>query len=167
MKSEEFLTTYEYMQGKISGSFGFQYSKPRAAKEKIEAFLKENPNIEGHIFDFITFICVLRTSKHNRYTIIPLNQFTSKNAIKLYKEKTPQMDYWIRKFQLQYNLRDPFNRPIVGLSEQYMEQQRRKYFNTARGFLHCCSYEGFLYEEKSVSCLECHYNYICNEKRAL
>lgn len=160
MQEAEFLEVYEYIQGKISGNPGFQYNKPIEAKKKIRIFLQENPTVTD-IFDFITFISVLRTSKYNRYTIIPFSQYTSKNAAKLYKEKTPQQDYFIRKFQFRFELRNPLLKQ-VGLSTVYLDSQRKRYFDTPKGFLKCSSYEGFLYDTEK--CKGCRYTYICGNK---
>lgn len=157
-KEEEFVGTYEYTQGVLNGNFGYEYGKKREALKKAAAFLSENPSITEEIFDFITFICVLRTSRYNRYTVIPFNQFTSKNAVKLYRERSSQHDYFIRKFQMSNHLRDPYLKK-VSLSEEFLERQRRKYFNSPRGFLLCQEYGGYLWDE--VKCKNCRYNYIC------
>lgn len=157
-KIEEFIETYEYIQGKLLGNPGYQYNKRKLAEKKTAEFLFNNPMLTENIFDFITFIFVLRTSKFNRYTVIPFNQFTSKNAVKHYKERESKMIHFTRKFQLDHNLRDPFSQRI-GLSIEYLDKVRERDFNTAKGFIRCNSYEGFMYDK--IKCKGCRFTYIC------
>lgn len=160
-KVEEFIETYEYIQGCLIGNPGYQYGKKKLAEKKVSEFLFNNPILTENIFDFITFIFVLRTSKFNRYTVIPFNQFTSKNAAKYYKERDGKINHFIRKFQLDHNLRDPFSKK-VGLSVEYLDRVRRKHFDSPKGFLTCASYEGFLYDK--IKCEGCKFNYICGDQ---
>ena len=51
--------------------------------------------------------------------------------------------------------KNEFLSPIV-IEESYFEEQRQKYFNTIRGFLHCDSF-GNLYDTTSECCKKCKY----------
>lgn len=159
---EEFVEVYEYIQGKINSSPGYECSKRRTATSKAKVFLELHHSLTAEIFDFISFIFVLRTSEMNRYTFLPFGQFVSKNAYNLYKERTEQQCYFLRKFQLERELRNPIQE-IPSLSSVYLDSQREKYFDSPRGYILCESFEGKLYDE--VKCKECRYNYICIRKR--
>lgn len=163
-EEEKFLETYEYLQGTLNGFLEYSYSKRGDALKKIRQVLEKHSDIKDEIFDFLTFICVLRMSKHNRYTILPLRLFTSENAIKLYKKRSSSQSYLIRKFQFDRRLRDPYKEKVT-LSKEYLDRERRRDMGTPKGFLHCTSFEhNFLYDK--VACKNCCYNYICgNEEK--
>lgn len=162
LQAETFVRMYEHIQGILISNPGYEILKKREAHKKAECFLEKHPNIIGKLYNFITFIFVLRTSKYSRYKVIPFTQFTSENAYKLYSEIDSQQSYFISKFQIENNLKNPIIEETV-LSEEYLDLQRQKYFGEPRGFLLCRSFGGLLYNRGK--CIRCKFNYICRDEK--
>lgn len=164
LPEEEFIEIYEYIQGSLISNPGYSLLKKRDNAKKVKSFLDKHTDLTLPMYNFITFIFVLRTSKYNRYKIIPFNQFTSENAYKAYKERDSQQIYFTSKFQMDHNLSNPIKQSCV-LSEVYLDEQRQKYFGTPRGYIICSSFNGILYNRGK--CMRCKFNYICSNNSNL
>ena len=69
------------------------------------------------------------------------------------------MIYYTQNFKYIYGLKNPLLHSYeYEMSEQYKVLQRRKYFNSIRGFLYCESFGGTLYDKKNSDCIACRFN---------
>lgn len=79
-----------------------------------------------------------------------------------YSKRTPTMIYYTQNFKHIYGLKNPLSHSYeYEMSEPYKVLQRRKYFNSIRGFLHCESFGGTLYDKKNSDCIACRFNSKC------
>lgn len=160
-KEEEFIELYEYIQGRLISSPGFECSKRRDNLKKTRSFLEKHHSLTSDLYGFISFIFFLRTSAKNRYIVIPFVQFISENAYKRYQSRSQQDDYFTSRFLYEREIGNPTAEKEEKLPIEYLDSKRAKYFNTPRGYIECESFNGVLFDE--MKCKECKYNYLCKK----
>lgn len=99
----------------------------------------------------------LRTKMKGKY---PANWIFGKKALDRWENKNENWQYFVQKFLSEFEITLPveyYQDDVDGM----FEQERKRFFNTDRGLLHCLQFAR--YSEKSVSCLICKNKKDCKE----
>lgn len=156
-KKEEFVILYEYIQSKLLNNPLFRLRPSKRNDLLIDNFMK---SIDFDLWNYLVFQFAFKNSSYSRFKVLPIIHIIGNNALKRWKQRTSNQQFMVDKFVYTLKLVNPLKSSNNCLSEDYLDKQRKKYFSSSRGFIHCMSY-GSLYDEKK--CLECSYNYICRE----
>lgn len=155
---EEFIEIYEYIQSRLLSRPNFELNLKRSVRSKLEKFLEDN---NFPIWEYLTFQFAIEENRDSRFKTIPYNHIVGKNALKRWQEKSKGYSFLVLRFLMSKDLNNPLKEKEVFLSDRYLKEQREKYFNSPRGYLHCQSFERLLYDEDA--CKDCRYNYFCSK----
>ena len=153
-RKEEFKLTYSYLQGKLTSNPAYEFRPKRKDREKLDEFLSNDK--VGNLWEYLTFqfnrqMFVLSLSN---LPIVPLMNVIGKTAIDRWKKRTKRDIYFTSKFVMENELFNPIKNEEGGVSESYLDEQRKLYFDSPEGYILCD-------EEK---CKGCRYIRLCKEK---
>lgn len=159
---DEFCEIYEYLVQRVNCSLSYQLNRNSKNVAAIERFF-ENSKIQtvDEIWNYLLFQIVLSNNKYSRKQSITLLKCISLNAIKRWNERTDEKLFLVSKFQRSRGLKNPLQDDKHIYSEQYLNSQRRKYWNTPRGFILCGEFNGLLYHK--IRCNGCQYREVCEK----
>ena len=94
--------------------------------------------------------------------MVPLMNVIGKTAIDRWKKRTKRDIYFTSKFVMENELFNPIENEEGGVSESYLDEQRKLYFDSPEGYILCDSFDGYLLDEEK--CKGCRYIRLCKEK---
>lgn len=159
--TEEFVEIFEYLMQKVYSPYYHVKMTSRNVNAIIRFF--ENSKIDSvdEIWKYLLFQLVLSMNRYsNRYSVTLL-KCISINAIKRWNERTEEKMFLVSKFQRVRRLENPLQNKVHLYSERYLNEQRKKYWNTPRGFIHCGEFNGILYHK--IRCFGCRYKESCEK----
>lgn len=160
-RKEEFKLIYSYLQGKLSSNPAYEFRPKRKDREKLDEFLSNDK--VGNLWEYLTFqfnrqMFVLTLSN---LPIVPLMNVIGKTAIDRWRKRTKRDIYFTSKFVMENELFNPIESE-EGISESYLDEQRKLYFDSPEGYILCDSFDGYLLDEEK--CKGCRYILLCKEK---
>lgn len=163
---EQFYEIYEYLQGVFLSSPSYCVKRSKRRDLMISSFLKKN-KIEdiGALWGYLVFCFVVFESKKSRFSVLPINNITSKNAKNQYDSRSQEMDFTVESIKIKKGLRNPLRKESEKhvFAKEYLEKQRQKFFNTPRGFIHCSDF-GIENIYERGTCITCKYKKECESK---
>lgn len=160
-RKEEFVKIYEYLQGKLTNNPAYEFTLKRKDREKLEKFLDNE--VVGNLWNYLTFqfnrqVFLLQVSG---LPMVPFRNVISNKAIERWRHRTRQEMWFTSKFVMEHDLFNPIEKENT-VSENYMDKQRKLYFDSSKGFILCESFDGFLFDLEK--CQGCRFIRICEEK---
>lgn len=134
------------------------YSLSSLQKVKVRDFIDKNPTLDS--FDYLSFIFSYRATHNRTGKVFPLNHIIGENALKRFRTRTKEQVYMTSVFLQKRGIQDTRKKNPT-LSQEYLDEQRRMYFNTVQGFLNCYSFGGLLFKDEE--CKKCQFYSTCKE----
>jgi len=164
------IKIYEDVYGSFSGNKNYELVLTPQNSKYLQSFNNSfidlyNGSIdEEFIFEFIVYQFRYYEDKKTRLGKgkVYLNWILGSKAIDRWREKPDSWLYFNSQFVEKYNLQ----RPTKEIEEDkdkvdfYNKTERKRFFNTELGFLHCS--ENNLYEKYSKECIICRFKEMCN-----
>lgn len=154
---EEFVDLIEMFYARIFNYPTYQLSSLQ--KRKVRDFVEENDGFDS--FEYLAFIFSYRATHNRSGKVFPLNHIIGENALKRFRTRTKEQSYMTSVFLQKRGIQDIRPKPFL-LSQEYLDEERQKYFDTPQGFLNCYSFRGLLYNEEK--CKECRFNKTCKNE---
>lgn len=157
---EEFCEIFEYLAQRLNCSPSYEVKRIPKNLKAINRFFEETKinSIDG-IWEFLLFQAVLSENRYSRRVSFTLLKSISLNSIKRWNERTSTRSFIVSRFQRDRRLVNPLKSNKYSYSKEYIEYQRKKFWNTPRGFILCGEYDGLLYDE--IECKDCQYKQAC------
>ena len=92
-----------------------------------------------------------------------LNWIFGPKILERYTKASQKELFYLHDFKNKYSLRN-IEQPCYRMGEEYKDSQRSLFYGTERGYLHCLSFGGYLFDIKNSFCKTCIYKGYCNEK---
>lgn len=161
---EMYSNIYRKINGKLPKVSGAQMKSIENFSMQINSEFK---TYEGWWFEYLCFHFEYFCEKDTQFgkgKIIP-NWIFGKTAYTRWKNRDDEFwMHWVDKFIDKYNISRPKN--IIGLNLEdinfYKNQERRRFFNSERGLIHCM--ENDFYDKESTTCRLCKFKKFCDEQ---
>lgn len=160
------IQVYEYMYQRTYMQPDYAMARTGRNLKLLSKFQKMIPVDAGN--DFIwnytvhAFWCYDgKLSRRN----VELNWIYGQRMVGRYRNRTEDQIYRLQQYKESKAIKNPLKEGYeLSLSDAYKDKQRKKYWNTPRGYLNCLDFGGFLYDEKNVYCKNCRYKKHCDVK---
>lgn len=119
---------------------------------------------EEWVYNYLLYQFSKYFEANTSFTTFQVSWVYSQSALKKYRERHPESDYFSNKFATEHNLNRRFEKESEStrLSEEYKEEQRKIFKKDLdRQLLHCI--ENLLFDEASNTCSFCKNRQICNQ----
>lgn len=157
---EEAIKYYEYFYNKVNDS-RFEVTRSERQLKIISNFLKLFG--ERSQEDLYEFICFQFSRVHKQDTEIgkiQLNWIFGKKALTYWKGRDETQIYFMRVFKQKYKVKNTLKPKVSINTGSYHNNERLRFFNKNRGYLHCQEIGNSFRESNSI-CLKCKFNNIC------
>ena len=95
---------------------------------------------------------------------IELNWIYGGKMYSRYQQRTEEQIYYLQQYKESNAIKNPLKEKYnLSLSESYKNKQRKLYWKTMRGYLHCESFAGELYDPGNLFCKECQFKNHCQK----
>jgi len=152
------IELYEYFCQNVSGNQFFEF-QPRVNEIKMMKVFVDSlspSHGEDWLFNYFCFQFHRYTDKKTRFGqgVIYLNWVIGQKAILKFKEASSEELYYMEQFKSSFNLVNILLKPqSIENGKDYKDRERRRFYNTTRGLLHCK--ENSLYSQKNKNCITC------------
>lgn len=157
VSSSEVISIYQNVSSKFIGQ-ELNHISPYMVG-KVNKFIKETSNwsmVDYHKYTIFVFNIL---AWNNQANITPSLVYNSKFLEKYAKSK--YVDFIIEKVSEERGINLPnYNPPISGISKAYLIKQKKRYFNTPRGYIYCQSF-GDSIKANDIVCNRCIYKQNC------
>ena len=164
MEREKVIRLFEYLYQQTSGSPYFKFKSTERENKMIDNFVYLLPENYGDVwlFDFMTFQFSRYYDQNTRFGRgkVMLGWVIGKKALAAFRTATEEQFYYVMKFKEICRVKNILLTPTkVEFSSNYKNDERKRFFNTDRGLLHCT--EMNLFEEKNKICVICKNRNFC------
>lgn len=155
---QKVISLYEYFFQISSCNPSFEF-RPRDRELKmIENFEKKLKISYGSdwLFNYFCYQFSRYSTLKTRFGkgIVMLGWVVGDQALNKYKKASEEERYYGEKFKADYNLSNILEKPLViRISTEYLDRERKRFYNTERGLLHCT--ENSLFDKKNSNCMFC------------
>ncbi len=158
---QQFIKLYEKLFRLVSGMTTVNISLNEREKKMVDKFLlKYDVYSEDWLFDYLIFQFSRYHDKQTMYGkgVVQVNWVIGGKADEAWRNRTEQHLYYADKFKQQYGITKETNFNTV-LSEDWTNRERKRFFNTERGFLNCQELE--IKKGANKWCLICKFKKYC------
>lgn len=158
------IRVYEYLFQRKYANPNFSLYRTKRNLRLLASFQKIIPINSGDNFiwnySVYAFWCYEGMLSSRR---IELNWIYSEKMYQRYLNRTEEQLYYLQQYKESKGISNPLREKYsLTLSPRYKDNQRRLYWNTMMGFIHCSEFSGVLYDPSNALCKHCRYKNKCN-----
>lgn len=158
---KKLLDLFLYVKSSFYGNAFYKPFLTPSEETLLKNFVKKTTGWnEDSYWNFILFSFERRKDQSTPHAI-SLSWIFGEKSLQAWRNRSEKWVYFVDQFKSKYRLVNPLKESSKVISEEYMETQRSKWVNTARGFLNCSSFGKMIYNQMSPSCSGCEYKKIC------
>lgn len=164
------IRVYEYLYSKRQALPTYTLTFDNIDLKLLSRFQKEFEDRDGSfVWDYSVFaFSIYSHFRETKDRKVNIRWIYGPKMWNRYRNKTKANIYFAQEYKEKLNLFSPLvSRKIEGgLSERYLNEQRKKYWNTIQGYLNCADFGTFLYDESNVYCKNCRYKERCKDVKS-